>query len=214
MPAANERQEGGDHYKQEGKPQHWDLAVMYRWDPFQYQITKYVMRWKDKHPTHAQRLVDLKKARHFLDKYIEVAEQYDPGAYDAIGDPPLPTVDVPLPFLNTVADSIIDLTKAEFSTIVQQASALGDVPTLTQNIVALTQTAADIRKESGTGVSLSPAQIQALDQSSTLEYQNEGYLGDGQAMFKCMRCRAVFTALTTAAAAASHGPSCPGKQTV
>lgn len=77
MSDANSRQEGGDHYKQNDLPQHWDLAVMYNWDPFQYQITKYVMRWKDKHLTFEQRLMDLKKARHFIDKYIEEAEKYD-----------------------------------------------------------------------------------------------------------------------------------------
>lgn len=75
--SANSRQEGGTHYRTaDGKPQHWDLAIMYGWDPFQYQITKYVMRWKDKHDTPAKKLEDLKKARHFLDKYIENYEQY------------------------------------------------------------------------------------------------------------------------------------------
>lgn len=78
MPA-NDRQVGGTHYKTASNvPQHWDLAVMYQWDPFQYQITKYVMRWKSKHETPEKRLDDLKKARHFLDKYIEEAEKYDP----------------------------------------------------------------------------------------------------------------------------------------
>ena len=76
--SANETQVGGTHYKQkEGQLEHWDLATMYQWDPFQYQITKYVMRWKDKHATHEKRLEDLKKARHFLDKYIEDAAQWD-----------------------------------------------------------------------------------------------------------------------------------------
>lgn len=78
MSNANETQVGGDHYRQNGeKLQHWDLAVHFQWDPFQYQITKYVMRWKDKHPTHEERLEDLQKAAHFLQKYIEVAAQYD-----------------------------------------------------------------------------------------------------------------------------------------
>ena len=49
---------------------------MYGWDPFQYQITKYVMRWKDKHTTPEKKLEDLKKARSFLDKYISVYEQW------------------------------------------------------------------------------------------------------------------------------------------
>lgn len=81
---ANDRQEGGSHYRAMGdKIQHWDLATMYQWDPFQYQITKYVMRWKDKHATHVERLQDLKKARHFIDKYIEEAEKWDPRGADA-----------------------------------------------------------------------------------------------------------------------------------
>lgn len=78
--SANDRQEGGSHYKTGDKPQHWDLAIMYQWDPFQYQITKYVMRWKDKHATPEKRMEDLKKARHFLDKYIENFDVYDTGA--------------------------------------------------------------------------------------------------------------------------------------
>lgn len=73
MPSlANERQEGGDHYKQPpGVPEHWDLAITYQWDPFQYQITKYVMRWKDKHDTPEKKLEDLMKGLHFYQKYIE-----------------------------------------------------------------------------------------------------------------------------------------------
>lgn len=77
--SANERQVAGSHYHAKGKKiQHWDLAVMFQWDPFQYQITKYVMRWKDKHSTPEKRLEDLKKAQHFLEKYIEEAAAYDP----------------------------------------------------------------------------------------------------------------------------------------
>lgn len=85
---ANEYQVAGTHYKTEaGKPQHWDLAIMYKWDPFQYQITKYVMRWKVKHSTPSQKIEDLKKARHFLDKYIENAEAF----LDAKTPPPAAT---------------------------------------------------------------------------------------------------------------------------
>ena len=71
-------QVGGTHYSQGANPQHWDLAIMYEWDIFQYQITKYIMRWKYKHATHAQRVEDLRKARSFLDKYIANAGAYDP----------------------------------------------------------------------------------------------------------------------------------------
>lgn len=85
---ANDHQMSGNHYRAMGdKIQHWDIATMYQWDPFQYQITKYVMRWKDKHATHVERLQDLKKARHFIDKYIEEAEKWDPRGADALKGP-------------------------------------------------------------------------------------------------------------------------------
>lgn len=78
MSEANETQVGGDHYRRTGnKLQHWDLAVQFGWDPFQYQITKYVMRWKYKHSTPEERLKDLQKAAHFLQKYIECYQDYD-----------------------------------------------------------------------------------------------------------------------------------------
>lgn len=62
---ANDRQVGGSHYK--AKTQHWDIVAEHDLDYFQGQITKYVMRWKKKNG-----LQDLEKARHFLDKYIEL----------------------------------------------------------------------------------------------------------------------------------------------
>lgn len=72
---ANARQVAGTHYQTQNLiPQHWDLAVAYKWDFFQYQITKYVMRWKTKHQTSAAKLEDLKKAAHFIQKYIEEVE--------------------------------------------------------------------------------------------------------------------------------------------
>lgn len=64
---ANQRQVGGDHYK--GDIQHWDLAAARGYDYFQGQITKYVDRWKKKGG-----IADLKKAQHFLQKYIELEE--------------------------------------------------------------------------------------------------------------------------------------------
>jgi len=72
MPA-NDIQIGGDHYKGASCPncgtsiEHWDLAWLFRWDNFQYAITKYVMRWRSKHGVE-----DLRKAQHCLEKYIEV----------------------------------------------------------------------------------------------------------------------------------------------
>lgn len=65
---ANDRQVGGDHYRTGGL-QHWDLVEMFRWDYFQGQIIKYLMRWRKKNG-----LEDLQKARHYLDKYIELEQ--------------------------------------------------------------------------------------------------------------------------------------------
>lgn len=67
--SANERQVAGNHYV--APIQHWDYVVANDLDYFQGQITKYVTRWKKKNG-----LVDLEKAKHFLDKYIEVARKH------------------------------------------------------------------------------------------------------------------------------------------
>lgn len=66
--SANERQVGGEHYKTGGE-EHWDRVARLKLDYFQGQITKYVERWNKKGGVQ-----DLKKARHFLDKYIELVE--------------------------------------------------------------------------------------------------------------------------------------------
>jgi len=65
--AANDRQEGGNHYRT--PIQHWDFAWANHLGYFEGQITKYVTRWNKKNG-----IEDLKKARHFLDKYIELLE--------------------------------------------------------------------------------------------------------------------------------------------
>lgn len=64
--SANERQVGGTHYKVGGE-EHWDRVHRLGLDYFQAQITKYVERW-----TFKNGVEDLEKARHFLDKYIEL----------------------------------------------------------------------------------------------------------------------------------------------
>lgn len=68
-PTANKTQVGGDHYKHPGEEEHWDRAWRLNYDCFQYIITKWVERWKMKDGVE-----DLKKARHAIDKYIEVVE--------------------------------------------------------------------------------------------------------------------------------------------
>ena len=65
---ANSRQIGGKHYQ--SPMQHWDFVASNKLDYFQGQVTKYVCRWKSKNG-----LEDLLKARHFLDKYIELEQQ-------------------------------------------------------------------------------------------------------------------------------------------
>lgn len=78
---ANARQEGGDHYKiKSAIPcphcgmiiEHWDLSWSAKWDMFLYSITKYLFRWK-----HKNGVQDLKKAAHYLQKYIEVVEKHE-----------------------------------------------------------------------------------------------------------------------------------------
>jgi hypothetical protein len=63
--SANDIQVGGKHYQ--APIQHWDWVLANDLDYFQGQITKYVARWKKKGG-----MADLLKAKHFLEKYIEV----------------------------------------------------------------------------------------------------------------------------------------------
>jgi hypothetical protein len=69
MSDPNTKQEGGAHYGLK-QYQHWDMVAEFNLDYFQGQITKYVMRWKKKGG-----LPDLRKAQHFIEKYIHLAEQ-------------------------------------------------------------------------------------------------------------------------------------------
>ena len=65
MNNANSRQVAGTHYAND--VQHWDWVWANDLDYFQGQITKYVARWKKKNG-----IQDLKKAQHFLEKYLEL----------------------------------------------------------------------------------------------------------------------------------------------
>lgn len=62
----NAIQVGGTHYKT--AIQHWDFVAQYGLGYFEGQVTKYVTRWRKKNG-----LQDLRKAKHFLDKLIELA---------------------------------------------------------------------------------------------------------------------------------------------
>lgn len=68
--SANHKQIGGSHYSQYGALQHWDVVYKFGLDYFQGCISKYLFRWKDKNG-----LEDLYKAKHYLEKYIELMKQ-------------------------------------------------------------------------------------------------------------------------------------------
>lgn len=70
MRPENDRQVGGNHYENGDKMQHWDWAWENEYDPFQYIITKWLHRWKNKGG-----LEDLYKAKHALEKYISLVEE-------------------------------------------------------------------------------------------------------------------------------------------
>ena len=65
---ANDRQIAGDHYKGL-KIQTWDYIVANNIGYLEGNVIKYVSRWRDKNGVQ-----DLMKARHYIDKLIEVAE--------------------------------------------------------------------------------------------------------------------------------------------
>ena len=68
-PASN-KQVGGDHYLQ-FKIQPWDVWEEYGLDPWLANCVKYLLRAGNKGPA----VEDLKKARHYLDRAIERAEE-------------------------------------------------------------------------------------------------------------------------------------------
>lgn len=65
MSKANQQQVGGLHYRT--PMQHWDWVVANDLNYFEGQITKYVARARKKNGVE-----DLLKAKHFLEKYIEI----------------------------------------------------------------------------------------------------------------------------------------------
>lgn len=68
---ANEEQVGGTHYKAKSI-QPWDYIAANEIGYFEGNIIKYISRWKEKGGVD-----DLKKARHYLDKLIELKEVKD-----------------------------------------------------------------------------------------------------------------------------------------
>jgi len=68
VPNANDVQIAGTHYKDKSI-QPWDYIVSNKLGYLEGNIVKYVSRWKDKGG-----IDDLRKARHYLDKLIEVSD--------------------------------------------------------------------------------------------------------------------------------------------
>ena len=64
--SANEEQHGGSHYKSKAI-QPWDYIVANNIGYLEGCAIKYLSRWKDKGG-----IEDLRKARHFIEKLIEV----------------------------------------------------------------------------------------------------------------------------------------------
>lgn len=69
MAVANNTQVGGDHYKSQAI-QPWDFIVSNNIGFLAGNVIKYVTRFEKKNGVE-----DLKKARHYLDKLIEVESQ-------------------------------------------------------------------------------------------------------------------------------------------
>lgn len=63
--SANDKQMGGSHYLKPIQP--WDYIAANGLDFFEGNIIKYVTRWRQKGGVE-----DLRKARHYLDKLIEL----------------------------------------------------------------------------------------------------------------------------------------------
>lgn len=66
MSKANETQVGGDHYKQ-FKYETWDVIKDWGLGYFDGNAVKYLSRWR-----HKGGVNDLRKARHYIDKLIEI----------------------------------------------------------------------------------------------------------------------------------------------
>lgn len=69
---SNTKQVGGDHYKSKAI-QPWDYIASNNIGYLEGNVIKYVSRWKDKNGVQ-----DLEKARHYLDKLIELQSEAQP----------------------------------------------------------------------------------------------------------------------------------------
>jgi hypothetical protein len=67
QPKANEKQVAGNHYKKYGDLQPWDVITEWGLGYLDGTALKYIARWRDKGG-----IDDIRKAIHFLEKFIEV----------------------------------------------------------------------------------------------------------------------------------------------
>lgn len=65
--AVNDKQIGGNHYKQYGDLQPWDVVIKWNLGYLEGTALKYIARWRDKGG-----IDDIKKAIHFLEKLVEL----------------------------------------------------------------------------------------------------------------------------------------------
>jgi len=77
MSNANDRQTGGSHYHTKIQP--WDYIISNNLGWCEGNIVKYVSRWKNKNG-----LEDLHKAKHYLEKLIEVAQNDGMGKKEGV----------------------------------------------------------------------------------------------------------------------------------
>lgn len=68
--SGNDHQVGGSHYVSK-TIQPWDYIAANNLDYFSGNVVKYVSRWRDKNG-----LEDLLKAKHYLEKLIELQNEY------------------------------------------------------------------------------------------------------------------------------------------
>lgn len=62
---------GGEHYRRH-KYETWDVIADWDLGYFDGNAVKYLSRWRYKHPTVEGRIADLEKARHYIEKLIEM----------------------------------------------------------------------------------------------------------------------------------------------
>lgn len=88
MVGVREGQVGGTHYRDQGTCphcdhplQHWDIAWTFRFNCFQYIITKWAFRKKGPEGRHL--ISDVEKIIHAAEKYIEVLQMEEDIAANA-----------------------------------------------------------------------------------------------------------------------------------